>query len=91
MSDVIRFKAGSFFYTSRGEYADFQIGPHFVALQDITQGDLLKIQKAIEDDLPDERKWDAADKFIPALIASGLVVGIDVKELHYADYEEIVL
>lgn len=100
-------RAGDLICFSTGEYSDYHISGHFVALEDIST---THFQDAREDA---EARYRAADKaqdawkresgepypqyvnkheaFIAALIRNGLLVSVAVAEHHIGSYGEIDL
>ena len=85
-------KAGKLFCISRGKYSDYGYCGHFLALQDITR----KLLQEIVDECNSEKEtlddvWDASDLFMPKLIRRGLVIDIDVQEIHTGSYGELYI
>lgn len=93
-------KAGKLFCISRGEYSDYGVYGHFLALQDITHETFQEIveecktRQKVEND---KEAWSAGDfygaddRFVPELIRRGLVMDIDCYEIHTGSYGELGL
>lgn len=95
MSQNMDVKAGKLFCTSRGEYSDYRVEGHFLALRDIDRALLQTIvdecnaQKTKDEE---DGKWtNAEDLFLPELIRRGYVMDIDVTEIHTGSYGDLAL
>jgi hypothetical protein len=90
-------KAGKLFCISRGEYSDYRYEGHFLALQDI---DRATLQSVVDDcraehnrrEESEDKYWgNVEDLFMPELIRRGLVMDIDVQEIHTGSYGDLSL
>lgn len=94
--------AGRLFYIAEGEYSDFMIQAHFVALEDITEEKLFLLKEKIREkilsdsyepntpyrDLKEESclERESRENFMREFIASGLVLEVDCREIHIGSY-----
>jgi len=101
----IVFRAGSLLCLTTGEYSDYYIQGHFVALQDIRQTDIAAttgVAKAIR--YASDKEWDdwGVDEegptpplinlhksFIAAMIRGGFLMDVTCKEMHLGGFGEL--
>ena len=95
MVDELILRAGRLLHTSSGQYSDYTVEGHFVALRDITRTEIKAIiQSAAELSIDDDRKFEegeAQDKLMPLMIKAGLLLEVDSLEFHMGSYGEIDL
>lgn len=83
-------KAGRLLHFSQGEYSDYHVTGHFVALQDISR-DVLRmcaVAAAIQVDTQEdyEREYAARDGLVPQLVRQGYLMEVDSAEVHLGEY-----
>ena len=95
-------KAGKLFCFATGEYSDYGIQGHYLALVDITQelfdqakgGALARIKsgeyKRWGKQIDMEDEWEVSDAmfslFVPELVRLGAIMDIDCAEIHIGSY-----
>jgi len=80
LNNNINIKAGKLFCWSTGEYSDYQYIGHFLALVNIDSE--LQIQESKGIDRKNRQYRSMAGLLLPELIRSGVVMSIDVQEIH---------
>jgi hypothetical protein len=85
-TNIINIAAGSVFSFSEGEYSDFAIAGHFIALETITNETMQAAIELAKSTSKDWNKHKAAEQFISALIKSGKVIVINVQDIHMGGY-----
>jgi len=89
-------KAGHVFYFTDGEYSDYCIQGHFLALRAIGEAELLAIAETVNAECDaakarDGRRRDRHERFIAALIATGAVMAFDAQQIYMGSYGELDL
>lgn len=89
--------AGELFCLSSGDYSDYGYKGHFIALRAISEAEMRKFEQDAKermeaDQNAAEPEWyDARDLFIAALIASGAVMSLPIREIHIGSYGSVDL
>ena len=91
MTRVINIKAGRLLQFSEGEYSDYGIGGTFVALRDLTTGDIADCASiAAMNRYAGYKPSDAAKSGVKAeLIRQGFLLEVDCEEIHLGSFGEI--
>ncbi|MDW9650841.1 hypothetical protein GOB33_22415 [Sinorhizobium meliloti] len=87
--DIEPIKAGKVYFFSSGEYSDYCICGHFVAIRDLSIDEMKAVADEVwrkaEEESPSEprwRVWDATErKVIPELIRIGALIEVDAVEI----------
>lgn len=85
-------KAGRLLHLSQGEYSDYHVTGHFVALHDISREVLrqcavaaaIEVQSTLDDDFA--LVYEARDRIVPQLVRQGYLLEVDSTEIHLGEY-----
>lgn len=78
-------EAGKLVCFSRGEYDDYECHGYFIALQDLTEELLQEVVRKCR------RKKTPGLRFVPALIEHGVILEVDIAEIHTGNYGRLRL
>lgn len=84
MTKELGFKAGELLVFSEGIYSDYGYMGSFVALESVSQQQMLEIEQEVKVGL--DTTYDGTQQFVAALIKRGWILSIPHREIHLGEY-----